>query len=129
VLERARATALLWLGRADETEQQLRKLVTRTVLDDWMLTGVRLLRGQVEEAAAQFPRIIERGAVIVREIDTGRLYADAGRLQDAAAHLERAFAMDASCARWVTQNPQFTKYLDDPAVRPLLARYLAGRPR
>ena len=109
---------LLWLGRADETEQQLRRLAARTppnVLDDWLLTGVRLLAWTGRGGCVTFPPIIERGAVIVREIDTGRLYANVGRLQDAAVHLEHAFAMDPSCARCVAQNPEFAAYRDDPA--------------
>jgi predicted Zn-dependent protease len=122
----------MWSGRADETEQQLRTLATQTtpnVLDDWLLTAVVLLRGQAEEAAARFPAIIERGTVVVREIDTGRLYANVGRMQDAAAHLEHAFALDSSCARFVSQNPQFAAYRDDPALRSLLSRYLGGSSR
>jgi tetratricopeptide (TPR) repeat protein len=131
-LLRARATGLMWLGRADETEQQLRALAAQTppnVLDDWLLTAVLLLRGQAEEAAARFPAIIQRGAVVVREIDTGRLYANVGRMQDAAAHLEHALALDSSCARFVAQNPHFAAYQDDPAIRSLLSRYPGGSSR
>jgi TolB-like protein len=131
-LRRARAVVLMWLGRADETEQQLRTLAAQTtpnVLDDYLLTAVLVLRGQAEEAAARFPAIIERGAVVVREIDTTRLYANVGRMQDAAAHLERALALDSSCARFVAQNPQFAAYRDDPALRSLLSRYLGGSAR
>jgi hypothetical protein len=54
---------------------------------------------EVEDAAAQFKPEIERGPLILREIDTGRLYANVGRMTEAAAHLQRAFAVDASCAR------------------------------
>jgi serine/threonine-protein kinase len=130
-LQRVRAVVLMWLGRADETEQQLRALGGRTpnVLDAWLLTAVRLLRGQAEEAAARFPPIIERGVVVVRELDTARLYGNVGRMADAAAHLERAFALDASCARFVSQNPQFAAHRDDPAIRPLLSRYLGDGSR
>ncbi len=131
-LQRDRAGLLMWLGRADETEQQLRTLAAQTtpnVLDDWLLTAVLLLRGQSEEAAARFPAIIERGAVVVREIDTARLYANVGRMQDAAAHLEHAFELDSSCARFVSQNPQFAAYRDDPALRSLLSRYPGGSSR
>ena len=131
-LQRERAALLMWLGRADEAEQQLRTLAAQTtpnVLDDMLLTAVLLLRGQAEEAAARFPAIIERGAVVVREIDTGRLYANVGRMQDAAAHLEHAFALDSSCARFVAQNPEFAAYRDDPAIRSLLSRYPGGSSR
>jgi TolB-like protein/Tfp pilus assembly protein PilF/predicted Ser/Thr protein kinase len=131
-LQRTRAGLLMWSGRADESEQQLRTLGTQTtgnVLDDWLVTAVLVLRGQADEAAARFPAIIERGPVVVREIDTARLYANVGRMQEAASHLEHAFALDSSCARFVAQNPQFAAYRDDPAVRPLLSRYLGDSPR
>ena len=131
-LQRNRAVLLMWLGRADETEQQLRTLAAQTtpnVLDDWLQTAILLLRGQAEEAAARFPAIVERGAVTVREIDTARLYANVGRMQDAATHLEHALALDSSCARFVSQNPQFAAYRDDPSFRSLLSRYLGGSSR
>jgi len=84
---------------------------------------VNLLRGKKEEAAERFKHAIESGPVAHREIDTRRIYAEVGLTQQAADHLQHAFALDSSCAGFVAESPAFTPYLNEPALRVLLARY------
>ena len=125
-LQRARSVALIWLGRADEAERQLLTLASASapsIQDDWALGVVDLLRGHLPDAAARFQKAIERGPLILREIDTGRIYSQVGRIKDAVPHLERAFAADASCAVFVEENPSFAPFRDDPALRALLNKY------
>jgi serine/threonine protein kinase/tetratricopeptide (TPR) repeat protein len=125
-----RATALVWLGRGDDLEQQLRGIATSapsSVIYEWFLAAVTLLHGHVEEAAGQFKPVIARGPLTLREIDTGRLYANVGRMTDAAAHLQRAFAFDASCAVFVDESPAFAAYRNEPVLRTLLWKYLPTR--
>jgi len=76
-----------------------------------------VLRGDAETAAAQFKPVIESGPAILREIDTGRIYAQVGRMRDAAAHLRHALALDASCAAFVSESPAFAKYRSVPSSR------------
>jgi hypothetical protein len=129
-LQRQRAATFLWLRRGDELEQQLGKIAIaagpngRTNLDDWELAAVTLLRGRAAEAAAQMKNVLERSPVTLRAIDTGRLYANVGRLTEAAAHLQRAFAVDASCAVFVNESPAFAAYRSDPILSALLSKYL-----
>jgi serine/threonine protein kinase/tetratricopeptide (TPR) repeat protein len=125
-LQQSHADALLWLRRADELEQQLRKLVASenpSIVDEWELAGVALLRGHLDDAAVRFQAVIARGPVTLREIDTARVYAQAGHAKEAWAHLARAFAADASCVAFVADAPAFVTYRDNPGFRDVLAKY------
>jgi tetratricopeptide (TPR) repeat protein len=122
----ARAGALIWLRKANELEKQVRQLETMaapSVLEEWELAVVDLVRGKNQEAAEGFRHAIESGPVAHREIDTGRIYAEVGQAQQAAAHLQHAFELDSSCAGFVAESPEFRPYLNEPALRMLLARY------
>jgi predicted Zn-dependent protease len=117
---------LIWLGRGDDAERQLGALVSASaasVQDEFVLAVVDLLSGHLPNAATRFQAVIERGLLILTEIDTARAYSQAGRIKDAVPHLERAFAADASCAVFVEENPSFAPYRDDPALRALLNKY------
>ena len=131
-LQRARSVALIWLGRADDAERQLLTLASASaasVQDEFVLAMVDLLRGHLPEAATRFQAVIERGPLILTEIDTARAYSQVGRIKDAVPHLERAFAADATCAIFVEESPAFAPHRDDPALRALLNKYPRGRPQ
>ena len=126
LLNRGLGGGFLWSGRADELEKQLQKLGTMaspTVLDKWMMGALHLFRGRTNEAATTFKEVIEAGPAILREIDTGRLYAKVGRMEDAAQHLQRAFSLDPGCATFVRESGAFAPYRDHAAFRNLLSRY------
>jgi TolB-like protein len=128
-LQRSRAMALLWLKRPDEAEQQLLTLASRSatsIQDEWQFGGIALLRGEVETATARFRTVIARDPRAVRQIDTARIYCSAGRLSDAAFHLQCAFETDAACAAFVAGSPAFAPYRQHPDLRALLSRYSGG---
>jgi serine/threonine protein kinase/Flp pilus assembly protein TadD len=125
-LQRARSVALIWLGRADDAERQLLTLArasAASVQDEFVLAVVDLLRGHLPDAATRFHAVIERGPLILTEIDTARAYSQVGRIKDAVPHLERAFAADATCAVFVEESVAFAPYRGDPAIRALLNKY------
>ena len=131
-LQRARTVALIWLGQADETERQLRALMSgsaASVQDEFLLAAVALMRGHLSDAATRFQTVIARGPLILTEIDTGRAYSQVGRITEAVLHLERAFAADAACAAFVEDSPAFVTYRKDPSLRALLNKYLRARPQ
>jgi tetratricopeptide (TPR) repeat protein len=126
VANRTHAGNLLWSGKTDELEKQIEKvssMTTPTMLDKWMLAVVDLFRGRSDKAAVQFKEVIAAGPPILREIDTGRIYAQAGRMKESAEHLQHAFELDPACAKFVSWSPAFAPYREDPAVRDLIARY------
>jgi predicted Zn-dependent protease len=118
-LLRARATALLWLGRADEAEAQLRHLAVESAAsaqDEWQLAAIDLLRGRVDRAATRFQTVIERGPQSLREIETALIYCGVGQFQEAAAHLRAALAVDPACATFVEHSPAFDTYRETLAA-------------
>jgi TolB-like protein len=118
-LLRARATALLWLGRADEAEAQLRHLAVESAAstqDEWQLAAIDLLRGRVDRAATRFQTVIERGPQSLREIETALIYCGVGQFLEAAAHLRAALAVDPACATFVEHSPAFDTYRETLAT-------------
>ena len=125
-LFRVRSVALVWLGRADDAERQLATLAQTsgaTVQDEFIRGVIDLLHGDLENARKRFQAVIDRGPVTLAHIDTGRAYSQVGRMKDAVAHLERAFAADAACPAYVAKSPAFARHLEDPAFRALFAKY------
>jgi TolB-like protein len=127
---RARATALVWLGRPDDLEPQLREVVRiapRSVQDEWEFAVVELLRGHNQAAASQFATIAQRPPQALRAVDTARIYAQVGQTSDATRYLERAFSIDPTCAGFVNETPAFARYRTNPAVAALLRKNLVAR--
>jgi tetratricopeptide (TPR) repeat protein len=130
LINRTLAGNLLWSGKADELETQTQKvasMTTSTMLDKWMIAVLDLFRGRNDEAAAKFKEVIAAGPTILREIDTGRIYAQAGRIKESAEHLQHAFEQDPACATFVSWSPAFAPYREDPVLRDLIARYAKSR--
>jgi serine/threonine protein kinase/tetratricopeptide (TPR) repeat protein len=121
---RARSVALLFLQRADEVARQLRDVATLTpngIMDDWVVAAADVMTGNRD--ARQLVAVIERGPVILREIDTARLYGILDDPRTAARHLERAFQADASCITFVTQSPAFAPFRNHPAIQDAMKKY------
>lgn len=107
---RARATALLFLGRAEEAEAQLHQIVSlgaKSIQDEWELAGVELMKGNHLEAEKRFAAIIATGPTTLRELDTARLYAVVGDLAGARRHIDAAVRVDASCRDFVDSSSAF----------------------
>ena len=123
---RARTVALIWLQRTDEVVGQLRDLATRTprsIQDEWVLaaSGVMAGRGDARQLAA----IIARGPIVVREIDTARVYGLTNDFRTAARHLERAFQADPSCVAFVAQSRAFEPFRTAPAIQEVMSKHHA----
>jgi serine/threonine protein kinase/tetratricopeptide (TPR) repeat protein len=109
-LMRARATALLFLQRVEEAEEQLRHIVSlgvKGIQDEWELAGVELMKGNREEAEKGFAAVILAGPTPLRDLDTARLYAIVGDLPSARRHVDAAVQADASCRAFVDSSPPF----------------------
>ena len=122
---RQRAVGLLYQQRPDEAELLLREATARTPTsfqDEWVLAGIDLLRGN-SDAPRRLAEVIERGPVILRSIDTARLYGNIGEPATAARHLERAFRADPSCVTFVNQSPPFSAIRNHPALQALIRQY------
>ena len=109
----------------NDAERQLREataLTTTTIQDEWVLAGIELLRGN-SDAQRRLAAVIERGPVILRSIDTARLYGNIGEPATAARHLERAFQLDPSCVTFVNQSPPFSAIRNHPAIQAVIGKY------
>ncbi len=84
---------------------------------------LRMKRGQLASGA----RDLESAAALQRsfpmELNVAQAYADVGQSTRAAQHLERAFAIDASCAKTVAAAPSFHVVRHAPEVSAALASY------
>ena len=122
---RARAGALLYLKRPDEASRQvqdLARLMGTSIQDDWVLAAAELMRGNAD-AASRLATIIERGPVILRRLDTARLYGLINDPRTAARHLEHAFRGEPSCVMFIDQSPAFAAFRPHPAIQEVMNKY------
>ena len=122
---RQRAVSLLYLQRPNEAELQLREVAALTPLsiqDEWVLAAIEIMRGN-RDGDKRLAAAIERGPVILRSIDSARLYSILGEPLTAARHLERAFQADPSCVTFVNQSPPFAPIKNHPAIQAMVAKY------
>lgn len=80
-------------------------------------------RGQLASGARDLESAADRQRSFPMELNVAQAYADAGEPSRAAAHLERAFAIDPSCARTVAAAPSFHVVRRAPEVSAALASY------
>jgi hypothetical protein len=114
------------LQRPEEVARQLGEIAMLTppsIQDEWVLGGTGLMRGNRIPAERRLAAAIERGPVILREIDTARLRGVIGDPREAARHLDRAFRADASCVTYVAQSPAFAPFRDHPAIQDVMSRH------
>jgi TolB-like protein len=122
---RGRAVSLLYLQRPNEAEVQLREVEALTGLniqDEWVLASIEIMRGN-RAAESRLAAAIERGPVILRSIDSARLYSILGEPLTAARHLERAFEADSACVSFVEQSPPFAQLRKHPVVKDVMNKY------
>ena len=126
VILRARAVALFYLQRPAEAQRQVldvAMLMPRSIMDDWVRAGADVMTGNHD--TRQLAAVIERGPVILREIDTARLYGMINDPRTAARHLERAFRADPSCVTFVAQSPAFLPFRNPTAIESVMRKYRA----
>jgi len=89
----------------------------------WHRGWLRIKRGEVASGVADLESLAELHQSFQTELSVAHAYADVGEASRAAEHLERAFAMDAACARTVAAAPSFRMIRHAPEVTSALATY------
>lgn len=95
----AKANSLAWLGRAEEAEALLRRLLELDPGDAWALAelaGIQLDRGELGAAEASYLAALEQrpdGYTCPYE-GLGLVYLQLGRTDEAQVHFERAIAIN-----------------------------------
>jgi predicted Zn-dependent protease len=128
-VRRARAIALIALGRVDEAERELRTAMVDSAprLDDEInLASINLKRGHLETAANGFRKAEVAGGHGWGTL-IARHYIEAGLPGPALVHLEEAFRSEPACAQWLltTQSPYWAIVRGDPQARALIETYTA----
>jgi tetratricopeptide (TPR) repeat protein len=125
---RARALTLVRLGRADDAEHAIRQVLAggspMSGQDHLVLGAVALARGNTEAAALEFDTTSARLPTTTTLLAIARAYLDARHLETGLSHLDRAVALDPSCARFAATTPAFSPHRDVPEFR---ARWLKQR--
>jgi DNA-binding winged helix-turn-helix (wHTH) protein/TolB-like protein/Tfp pilus assembly protein PilF len=126
-ISRARALTLVRLGRPDHAEQAIRQLLAAgspmSGQDHLVLGSIALARRDTEAAAHEFHTTSARLPTTITLLAIARAYLDARQLETALSHLDRAVALDPSCAQFAATTPAFSPYRDDPQFRARLARW------
>jgi Flp pilus assembly protein TadD len=125
LLRQMRARALVALGRVVEAEREALELSAgRPPNQDIERTfgGVALARGNVDAARRHFDQAIGVGDSAFLRVNIAASFAGAGRIADAVAHLEHAFAMDHGCVQFVADSPLFTIARNHPSLKELLSK-------
>jgi tetratricopeptide (TPR) repeat protein len=84
---------------------------------------LRMKRGELTPGARDLESAADLNKSFPMELNVAQAYADVGQPSRAAEHLERAFAIDASCAKTVAAAPSFRIVRRAPEVSAALASY------
>jgi tetratricopeptide (TPR) repeat protein len=84
---------------------------------------LRMKRGEMVSGARDLESAADLQRSFPMELNVAQAYADVGEPSRAAAHLQRAFAIDPSCARTVAAAPSFRVVRRAPEVSAALATY------
>jgi DNA-binding winged helix-turn-helix (wHTH) protein/TolB-like protein/Tfp pilus assembly protein PilF len=126
-ITRARALALVRLGRADDAERAIRQVLAAgspmSGQDHLVLGSVALARGNAEATAHEFDTASSRLPTTITLLAIARAYLDARQLDPGLSHLDRAVALDRSCAQFAATTPAFLPHRDTPQFRARLARW------
>ena len=126
-ISRARALTLVRLGRLDEAERAVRQVLAAgspmSGQDHLILGSVALARGNAETAAREFETTSARLPTTITILAIARAYLDGRRLESGLTYLDRAVAVDPSCARFAATTAAFSSHRDSPAFRARLSRW------
>jgi tetratricopeptide (TPR) repeat protein len=84
---------------------------------------LRMKRGEMASGARDLESAADLQRSFPMELNVAQAYADVGEPSRAAAHLQRAFAIDSSCAGTVAAAPTFRVVRRAPEVSAALASY------
>jgi DNA-binding winged helix-turn-helix (wHTH) protein/TolB-like protein/Tfp pilus assembly protein PilF len=120
-IARARALALVRLGRANDAERTIRQTLAGgsavSGQDHLILASVSLARGNAAAAVREFEMASARLPTTTTFLAIARAYLDAGELETGLSHLDRAVALDSSCAHFAATTPAFARHRDAPEFR------------
>jgi TolB-like protein len=123
-IRRARSTALLWVRRLDESEQDIFVVSgggnNLGIQDEWTLGTIEILRGNLDAGARHFRRLLALSPTTNFELAIARTYVTANRLDLALTHVERAIDIEPACARYVAEAIPFKPALADDRFRTVL---------
>jgi tetratricopeptide (TPR) repeat protein len=126
-ITRARALALVRLGRPDDAEHAIRQVLAAgspmSGQDHLVLGSVALARGNAKAAGHEFDTTSARLPTTTTLLAIGRAYLDARQLETGLSHLDRAVALDPSCAQFAATTPAFSSPRDTAEFRTRLARW------
>jgi DNA-binding winged helix-turn-helix (wHTH) protein/TolB-like protein len=117
-ITRARALTLVRLGRADDAEHAIRQVLAAgspmSGQDHLVLGSVALARGNARAAADEFDTTSARLPTTITLLAIARAYLDVRQLETGLSHLDRAVALDPSCAQFAATTPAFSPHRDTP---------------
>jgi DNA-binding winged helix-turn-helix (wHTH) protein/tetratricopeptide (TPR) repeat protein len=127
-ITRARALTLVRLGRPDDAERAIRQVLAAgspmSGQDHLVLGSVALERGNAVAASHEFDTASARLPTTITLLAIARAYLDARQLEAGLSHLDRAVALDSSCAQFAATTPAFSAHRDAVEFRTRLARWL-----
>jgi DNA-binding winged helix-turn-helix (wHTH) protein/TolB-like protein len=113
-ITRARALTLVRLGRPDEAEHAIRQVLAAgspmSGQDHLVLGSVALARGNAEAAALEFKTTSARLPTTTTLLAIARAYLDTRQLATGLSYLDRAVALDPSCAPFAATTPAFSPH-------------------
>ncbi len=124
-LRQIRARAMVAMGRGAEAEGELLELTRGrppNIDNERALGALELKRGNIAAAKRHFDLAIAVNDSASVRVHVAAHYSDAGRITDAVAHLEKAFAMDRGCIQFVTDSPLFVESRQHPLLTGALAK-------
>jgi DNA-binding winged helix-turn-helix (wHTH) protein/TolB-like protein/Tfp pilus assembly protein PilF len=120
-ITRARALTLIRQGRRDDAEQAIRQVLAAgspmSGQDHLVLGSVALARGDRGAAAHEFDTTSARLPTTMTLLAIARAYLDARQLEAGLSHLDRAVALDPSCAQFAVTTPAFAPHRDAAEFR------------
>jgi DNA-binding winged helix-turn-helix (wHTH) protein/TolB-like protein len=126
-ITRARALTLVRLGRLDDAEHAIRQTLAAgspmSGQDHLILGSAALVRGNAEAAAHEFNTTSARLPTTITLLAIARAYLDARQLETGLSHLDRAVALDPSCAQFAATTPAFSPHREAVEFRTRLARW------
>jgi DNA-binding winged helix-turn-helix (wHTH) protein/TolB-like protein/Tfp pilus assembly protein PilF len=130
-VRRARATALMFANRIDESEAVILAVpeASRGLQDRWMLASIALFRGETDFAAKEFEEVAKMQTGTTWELSAARSYVFAKDLVRAMTHVERAVAINPDCARYAAVVPAFAPLQRTRAFQARLAQWNRATPQ
>jgi len=124
---RAKALALVRLGRTDEADGSVRTIAaggaSRTALDHLVLGDIAIASGDTARAKQEFETAWSLQPTTGTQLSIARAYLDNHRLVEGLSYIDNAVRMEPACAQFAATSPAFAQYRDAPQFRARLAAW------